>query len=69
MPPSVADVLRKPIGDVLHARSGALLWLGAIVGLWTTGSFIETIRDILRRAYGVRATAAFWRISTGLDRR
>ena len=60
MPPDVADVLRKPIQDVLQARSGGLLWLGALVGLWTTGSFIETIRDILRRAYGVRATAPFW---------
>src|SRR5207237_2664947 len=60
MPRGVADVLRKPISDVLHARSGGLLWLGAIIGLWTTGSFIETIRDILRRAYGVRATAPFW---------
>jgi membrane protein len=61
LPPSVADVLRKPIADVLGARSGSLLWLGALVGLWTVGSFIETIRDILRRAYGTRPTAAFWR--------
>jgi membrane protein len=60
MPPNVADVLRKPISDVLQARSGNLLWLGALVGLWTTGSFIETIRDILRRAYGVTGGAPFW---------
>ena len=65
MPRSVADVLRKPVTDVLHARSGTLLWLGALVGLWTTGSFIETIRDILRRAYGVRATAPFWEYRLG----
>jgi membrane protein len=60
MPPSVAEVLREPIGDVLQARSGNLLWLGALVGLWTTGSFIETIRDILRRAYGVAYSRPFW---------
>src|SRR3546814_9595038 len=60
VPPSVANVLAKPIGDVLAARSGTLLWLGAIVGLWTTASFVETIRDILRRAYGVRRTRPFW---------
>lgn len=65
MPPSVADVLRQPINDVLHARSGGLLWLGALLGLWTTGSFIETIRDILRRAYGVRASAPFWEYRLG----
>jgi membrane protein len=39
---------------------GTLLWIGAIVGLWTVGSFIETIRDILRRAYGVKYCAPFW---------
>jgi len=45
---------------VLQARSGNLLWFGAIVGLWTTGSFIETIRDIIRRAYGVTSGRPFW---------
>ena len=65
MPTDVAEVLRKPISDVLTARSGNLLWLGALVGLWTTGSFIETIRDILRRAYGVTAGAPFWEYRLG----
>jgi membrane protein len=65
MPHDVSDVLRKPISDVLHARSGGLLWLGALVGLWTTGSFIETIRDILRRAYGVTSGAPFWEYRLG----
>ncbi|HET9459197.1 MAG TPA: YihY/virulence factor BrkB family protein [Sphingomicrobium sp.] len=60
MPPDVAETLREPIEQVLSARTGALLWLGALVGLWTAGSFIETIRDILRRAYGVKYTAPFW---------
>lgn len=65
LPPSVAEVLRKPISDVLAARSGSLLWLGALVGLWTVGSFIETIRDILRRAYGTRFSRAFWHYRLG----
>jgi membrane protein len=65
MPPNVAEVLRKPIGDVLEARSGSLLWLGALVGLWTTGSFIETIRDIIRRAYGVSYSRPFWEYRLG----
>jgi membrane protein len=50
---------------VLEARTGPLLWLGAIVGLWTVGSFIETIRDILRRAYGTQASGAFWHYRLG----
>jgi membrane protein len=65
MPSNVADVLRTPIRDVLEARSGNLLWLGAIVGLWTTGSFIETIRDIIRRAYGVTYSRPFWEYRLG----
>ena len=65
MPPDVADVLRDPVRDVLQARSGSLLWLGALVGLWTTGSFIETIRDILRRAYGVTFSRPFWEYRLG----
>ncbi len=60
LPPTAADVLRTPIAEVLSARTGPLLWVGAIVGLWTVGSFIETIRDILRRAYGVKYCAPFW---------
>lgn len=60
VPPGVASVLKQPIIDVLGARSGALLWLGGLVGLWTTTSFIETIRDILRRAYGTRYSRPFW---------
>jgi len=37
------------------------LWIGGLVGLWTVGSLVETIRDVLRRAYGTKATHAFWR--------
>ncbi|HET8611252.1 MAG TPA: YihY/virulence factor BrkB family protein [Sphingomonas sp.] len=60
LPPSVGDVLRPAIRSVLAARTGLLLWLGALVGVWTVGSFIETIRDILRRAYGTRSKYGFW---------
>jgi membrane protein len=65
LPPNVSDVLRQPIQDVLSARSGGLLWLGALVGLWTTGSFIETIRDVIRRAYGVPYSRPFWEYRLG----
>ena len=65
MPKDVATVLQRPIEDVIQARSGGLLWLGAIVGLWTTGSFIETIRDIIRRAYGVTYSRPFWEYRLG----
>ena len=65
LPPDVSDILRKPISDVLAARQGSLLWLGALVGLWTVGSFIETIRDIFRRAYGTVFANPFWRYRLG----
>jgi membrane protein len=60
LPPVVQTLLEKPIYDVLNARTGMLLWLGAGIGLWTVGSFIETIRDILRRAYGTPFSNPFW---------
>jgi membrane protein len=60
VPPDVAMLLQKPVVDVLAARSGNLLWIGALVGLWTTASFIETVRDILRRAYGIPYSRPFW---------
>jgi membrane protein len=61
VPANVAEVLRKPIQDVLLARSGTLLWLGALGGLWSGGGFIATIKDIIYRAYGVKSQAPFWR--------
>jgi membrane protein len=61
VPPDVAKALEKPISDVLSARSGNLLWLGALGGIWSTSGFIATIKDILYRAYGVRSAATFLR--------
>lgn len=60
MPASVQTLLRQPIEDVLTGRTGWLLWIGGALGLWTVGSFIETIRDILRRAYGTKFSNPFW---------
>lgn len=65
LPPDVAGLLEKPILDVLRSRTGSLLWLGAVVGLWTVGSFIETIRDVFRRAYGTEFSQPFWRYRLG----
>ena len=65
LPPDVARTLREPVREVLTVRTGPLLWLGALIGLWTAASFIETIRDILRRAYGVKFSAPFWEYRLG----
>ena len=69
LPPVVGDVIGPVARSVIAQRSGWLLWAGGLVGLWTVGSLIETIRDVLRRAYGTEATAAFWKyrlLSTGI---
>lgn len=60
LPAGMAETLNGPIKEVLAARTGPLLWLGAGIGLWTVGSLIETIRDILRRAYGTHYNRSFW---------
>src|SRR6478752_1121396 len=65
LPPDVANTLREPIREVLTVRTGTLLWLGAAIGLWTAASFVETIRDILRRAFGVKFCAPFWEYRIG----
>ena len=61
LPSETAELLKKPIVEVINAKTGALLWLAGLVSLWTVSSFIETIRDIFRRAYGTKASAPFWR--------
>ena len=69
MPPVVAEGIEPVARNVIDARQGWLLWAGGLLGLWTVGSLIETIRDLLRRSYGTEATQAFWRYrlaSTGI---
>ena len=69
LPPVVGDVIEPVARSVVEQRSGWVLWIGGFFGLWTVGSLVETIRDMLRRAYGTRATKAFWKyrlFSTGI---
>lgn len=69
LPADVDQVIGPVARSVVEGRSGIVLWLGGLVGLWTVGSLVETIRDILRRAYGTRATRSFWQyrlLSTGI---
>lgn len=69
VPPVVAKAIEPVARAVIEARTGWLLWAGGLIGLWTVSSLVETIRDILRRAYGTKATLAFWRyrlMSTGV---
>lgn len=61
LPPSAARTIAPVAENAVNARTGWLLWLGAAVALWTVSSLVETIRHILRRAYGTRAIHAFWK--------
>lgn len=65
LPPDVAKLLAKPVGDVLGQRTGGLLTFGILVGLWTVASFIETVREIIRRAYHASAGRAIWQYRLG----
>src|SRR3546814_2890683 len=69
VPPSVADLLAEPIAAVIRQSSTGLITLSVLVGLWTTASYIETIRDILRRAYRARSGGSIWRKRLGRDRK
>jgi len=61
LPPVVSRTLAPVALGVMEARHGWLLWVGGLVGLWTVSSLVETIRDILHRAYGVTPGTAFIR--------
>lgn len=61
MPPTVSQVIAPVASNTMESRTGWLLWFGAAVALWTVSSLVETIRDILRRAYGTQALHAFWK--------
>jgi len=65
LPGSVGQAIEPVARSVVAAREGWLLWVGGAVGLWTASSLIETIRDILRRAYGTVAGRAFWQYRIG----
>lgn len=60
MPPRVADYLAEPIGALLRSSSGGLITLSILVALWTTASYVETIRLILYNAYGFKAVRPIW---------
>lgn len=66
VPPDVGKLIAAPVRQVIAARSQkGLLTLGIGVTLWTVSGFIETIREILRRAYGTVASRAVWQYRLG----
>ena len=66
LPHNVAQFLAKPINDVLSQQNQqGLITLGIIVGIWTIANFIETMRDILRRAHDITAKRPFWHYRLG----
>lgn len=66
VPPDVAKLIAKPIADVIAARSSSgLLTIGLVLTLWTVSGFIETIREIIRKAYGTVGSLPVWRYRLG----
>jgi membrane protein len=59
LPADVAQLFDPVIAEVLEARTGNLLWIGGLVALWTVTTFIETLRDIIHRAFEVPFTRHF----------
>lgn len=59
LPANIAELFVPVIDEVLQARTGNLLWIGAIVALWTVTTFIETLRDINFRAFDVEPERHF----------
>ncbi len=60
LPANIAELFAPVIQEVLEARSGYLLWAGGVVALWTVTTFIETLRDIIHRAFQTPMRRSFW---------
>ncbi len=60
LPADVADLIEPVLDEVVSARSGTALAVGALIALWTTSGFIGTLRDMLRRAHEAPADHPFW---------
>lgn len=60
MPPNVTAVIGPVARRAMEADSDWLLWVGTFVALWTASGLIESIRDILRRAYGEKQVHSYW---------
>ncbi len=60
LPADVANLVQPVLMDVVDARSGAALAVGAIIALWTTSGFIGTLSDMLRRAHETPPERPFW---------
>lgn len=60
LPANVASVLEAPIRQVLSEGNSGVLTLGILVAIWTAGSFIETNRVVLHKAYDHSAGRPIW---------
>ncbi|QMW22054.1 YihY/virulence factor BrkB family protein [Sandaracinobacteroides saxicola] len=60
VPPDVATLLGPAIEGVIGGKSGGLLTLGALVALWTVSTFVETLRDLMARPWGVPPARPPW---------
>jgi membrane protein len=54
LPADVADALAGPLAGLVEARSSDLVIFAVITGLFSISGFIQTLRDIVRRAYGAQ---------------
>lgn len=60
LPGDVADFIAPVLDEVVQARSGTALLVGALIALWTTSGFIGTLSDMLRRAHETPPERPFW---------
>lgn len=60
LPPDVANLVQPVLMEVVDARSGTALLVGALIAWWTTSGFIGTLSDMLRRAHETPPERPFW---------
>jgi membrane protein len=69
MPPSVFQLVKNTIEEVIETSSGGKLTLGIFITIWSASSGLDSLRIALNSVYGLKETRAWWKtkiLSIGL---
>ncbi len=61
LPPDVASLLEKTLGEVIKGASGGLLSIGMVAALWAAASGMGSIMTALNVAYDVTDSRPWWK--------
>jgi membrane protein len=60
-PPSVTDILRQQLTEIMQGRHGGLLTLSILLALWSSSAAMVAVIDTLNRAYDIEEGRPWWK--------